>query len=86
MGPYILTEPIGSGSLGAVFKAAGKADRQPYAVKVLPLRSLWNVRMARRQVRTGRDPGATSSDTELASRGRDQRVRDVSDVGIRELG
>src|SRR5262249_941356 len=49
LGPYVLAEPIGSGSLGTVFRAVGKADRQPYAVKVLPLRSLWNVRLARKQ-------------------------------------
>lgn len=51
MGPYILLEPIGAGSMGAVFRAEGKADRLHYAVKVLPMRSLWNVRLARRQVR-----------------------------------
>jgi serine/threonine protein kinase len=55
MGPYLLSEPIGSGSMGTVFRAVGKADRQSYAVKVLPLRSLWNVRMARRQVRAFAD-------------------------------
>ncbi len=52
LGPYILSEPIGTGSMGTVFRAIGKADKQPYAVKVLPLRSIWNVRMARRQVRS----------------------------------
>jgi serine/threonine protein kinase len=51
LGPYVLCEPIGTGSMGTVFRAIGKADKQPYAVKVLPLRSIWNVRMARRQVR-----------------------------------
>jgi serine/threonine protein kinase len=51
LGPYILCEPIGTGSMGTVFRALGKADKQSYAVKVLPLRSIWNVRMARRQVR-----------------------------------
>ena len=55
MGPYLLAYPIGSGSMGTVYRAVGKADRQSYAVKVLPLRSLWNVRMARRQVRTFAD-------------------------------
>src|SRR4029079_888759 len=34
LGPYILMEPIGTGSMGAVFSAIGKADRQKYAVKV----------------------------------------------------
>ncbi len=52
LGPYILIEPIGTGSMGTVFSAVGKADKQKYAVKVLPLRSIWNVRIARRQVRS----------------------------------
>lgn len=52
MGPYLLAYPVGAGSLGTVYRAVGKADGQSYAVKVLPLRSLWNVRLARRQVRS----------------------------------
>src|SRR5205807_135368 len=55
MGPYLLAAPIGAGSMGTVYRAVGKADRQSYAVKVLPLRSLWNVRLARRQVRAFAD-------------------------------
>jgi len=50
MGPYMLVEPIGSGSLGTVFQAIGRSDRKRYAVKVLPLRSLWNVHQAKQQV------------------------------------
>lgn len=51
LGPYIMVESIGTGSMGTVYRALGRADRKDYAVKVLPLRSLWNVRLARKQVR-----------------------------------
>jgi len=51
LGPYLLVDTLGNGSMGAVYLGLGRADRQRYAVKVLPLRSLWNVRLARKQVR-----------------------------------
>jgi serine/threonine-protein kinase len=51
LGPYVLTDALGSGSMGTVYKAMSKTDNRAYAVKVLPRRSMWNVRMARRQVR-----------------------------------
>lgn len=51
LGPYVLLEAIGSGSMGQVYKAASRNDQRLYAVKVLPRRSMWNVRLARRQVR-----------------------------------
>jgi serine/threonine-protein kinase len=51
LGPYVLVDGIGSGSMGQVYKASSKTDNQWYAVKVLPRRSMWNVRLARRQVR-----------------------------------
>jgi serine/threonine protein kinase len=51
LGPYILTDSLGSGSMGTVYRATSKNDNKQYAVKVLPRRSMWNVRMARRQVR-----------------------------------
>ena len=51
LGPYLLIDSIGSGSMGQVFKASSKTDNQQFAVKVLPRRSMWNVRLARRQVR-----------------------------------
>lgn len=51
LGPYVLVDAIGSGSMGQVYKAQSKTDGQWYAVKVLPRRSMWNVRLARRQVR-----------------------------------
>lgn len=52
LGPYTLLDSIGSGSMGTVYKASSKNDNQHYAVKVLPRRSMWNVRLARRQVRS----------------------------------
>lgn len=51
LGPYTLMDAIGTGSMGTVYKAQSKTDNQWYAVKVLPRRSMWNVRIARRQVR-----------------------------------
>jgi serine/threonine-protein kinase len=52
LGPYVLIDAIGAGSMGQVYKATSKTDNQSYAVKVLPRRSMWNVRLARRQVRS----------------------------------
>jgi serine/threonine protein kinase len=52
LGPYVLLDAIGSGSMGQVYKASSKNDNVEYAVKVLPRRSMWNVRLARRQVRS----------------------------------
>src|ERR1051325_9443859 len=52
LGPYVLLDAIGSGSMGQVYKANSKNDNAQYAVKVLPRRSMWNVRLARRQVRS----------------------------------
>src|SRR5262249_10789921 len=52
LGPYVLMDALGSGSMGTVYKAQSKNDNQWYAVKVLPRRSMWNVRLARRKVRS----------------------------------
>ncbi|QJW96392.1 serine/threonine protein kinase [Frigoriglobus tundricola] len=52
LGPYVLLDAIGAGSMGQVYKATSKNDNNLYAVKVLPRRSMWNVRLARRQVRS----------------------------------
>lgn len=52
LGPYVLTDSLGSGSMGAVFKAQSKTDKEWYAVKVLPRRSMWNVLVAKRIVRS----------------------------------
>jgi serine/threonine-protein kinase len=50
LGPYVLADAIGTGSMGTVYKALGRADHKPYAVKVLPARSPWNVRQARKKL------------------------------------
>ena len=50
LGPYVLADAIGSGSMGTVYKALGRADHKPYAVKVLPARGPWNVRQARKKL------------------------------------
>ena len=53
LGPYVLVDAVGQGSMGVVHKAQSKTDNNKwYAVKILPRRSMWNVRLARRQVRT----------------------------------
>ncbi|MGL6075530.1 MAG: serine/threonine protein kinase [Fimbriiglobus sp.] len=52
LGPYVLQNTIGQGSMGQVYQATSKNDNLLYAVKVLPRRSMWNVRLARRQVRS----------------------------------
>lgn len=52
LGPYVLTDALGAGSMGTVYRAVSKTDGKAYAVKVLPRRSMWNVRLARRQVRS----------------------------------
>src|SRR5947209_4616786 len=51
LGPFTLMDALGSGSMGTVYKAHNKTDGKWYAVKVLPRRSMWNVRIARRKVR-----------------------------------
>jgi serine/threonine-protein kinase len=51
LGPFTLMDALGTGSMGTVYKAQSKNDAQWYAVKVLPRRSMWNVRIARRKVR-----------------------------------
>ncbi len=51
LGPFTLKDALGSGSMGTVYKAQSKTDSGWYAVKVLPRRSMWNVRIARRKVR-----------------------------------
>jgi serine/threonine-protein kinase len=51
LGPFMLKDSLGTGSMGTVYKAQSKSDNKWYAVKVLPRRSMWNVRIARRKVR-----------------------------------
>jgi serine/threonine protein kinase len=50
LGPYVLVDAVGVGSMGTVYKAIGKADRKEYALKVLPARGPWNIRQARRRL------------------------------------
>jgi serine/threonine-protein kinase len=52
LGPFTLMDALGTGSMGTVYKAQSKTDDKWYAVKVLPRRSMWNVRIARRKVRS----------------------------------
>src|ERR1043165_9096604 len=52
LGPFTLMDALGTGSMGTVYKAHNKSDNKWYAVKVLPRRSMWNVRIARRKVRS----------------------------------
>jgi serine/threonine protein kinase len=52
LGPFTLMDALGAGSMGTVYKAQSKTDNLWYAVKVLPRRSMWNVRIARRKVRS----------------------------------
>src|SRR6516165_544569 len=51
-GPYTVTDAVGFGSLGTVYQAISRNDDQMYALKLMPRRSLWNVRIAKRLVRT----------------------------------
>jgi serine/threonine protein kinase len=50
LGAYNVIELLGPGSMGTVYLAIGRADRRAYAIKVLPLRNRWNVRLVRKQV------------------------------------
>gem|GEM_PF-969707 len=49
LGPYLLLEPLKAGHLGAVYLALHRGDRRRFAVKVLPLRSLWKLLQAKKQ-------------------------------------
>lgn len=51
LGPFIVSDVLGAGTMGTVYKAVSKIDNKQYAVKVLPRRSMWNIRLARRKVR-----------------------------------
>jgi serine/threonine-protein kinase len=51
LGPYVVCDTLGSGSMGTVYKAYSKTNNAWFAVKVLPRRSMWNIRLARRKVR-----------------------------------
>lgn len=47
LGPYVLTGVHGRGSLGPVFRGIHRTTREVFAVRVLPLRSLWAARQAK---------------------------------------
>ncbi len=49
LGPYLLLEPLGGGPVGSAFLARHRGDRRRFAVKVLPLRSLWKLLQAKKQ-------------------------------------
>jgi serine/threonine protein kinase len=51
LGPYVLMDSVGTGSMGTVYKAKNRNDSQWYVVKVLPWRGMWNVRQAKRKLR-----------------------------------
>ncbi|HQR42683.1 MAG TPA: serine/threonine-protein kinase [Gemmatales bacterium] len=51
LGSFIVNDILGSGTMGTVYKAKSKVNNDWYAVKVLPRRSMWNIRLARRKVR-----------------------------------
>ena len=51
MGPFVVMDILGTGSMGTVYKAQSKVNGEWYAVKVLPRRSMWNIRVAKRKVR-----------------------------------
>src|SRR5262249_3894492 len=51
LGPFTVMHALGAGSMGTVYKATSKKDGNWYAVKVMPRRSMWSVRLARRVVR-----------------------------------
>lgn len=51
LGPFIVHDVLGTGTMGTVYQALSKVDNKWYAVKVLPRRSMWNIRLARRKVR-----------------------------------
>ncbi len=55
LGPYLLLESVGVGSMGVVYRARGRADGQDYALKVLPARAVWHIKIARRQVKAFSD-------------------------------
>src|SRR5713226_905361 len=51
LGPYTVINEIGFGSMGPVYQARSKNDPKSYAVKLMPRRNMWNVRIAKRLVR-----------------------------------
>lgn len=50
VGPYLLLEPLGDNNLGTMYRAVHATSGGRYAVRVMPLRSLWKSREAKRHV------------------------------------
>src|SRR5262249_34388466 len=48
---YTILDVIGSGSLGAVFRARSKTDQRDYAVKLLPRRQVTSIPKVSRQLK-----------------------------------
>ena len=51
VGPFLITDMIGFGSMGTVYKGQSKVDEQWYAVKVLPSRGVLKLRNAKQIAR-----------------------------------
>lgn len=51
LGPFTLSEQLGTGTLGPVYHATRRDDGQAFAVQILPLRSIWHVHLAKKLVR-----------------------------------
>jgi serine/threonine-protein kinase len=47
VGPYVLIDVMGTGSMGTVYKSQCKSNNRFYAVKVLPRRDIWNISRVR---------------------------------------
>ena len=50
VGPYVLQEQLNKQGMASVYRARGSSDQRDYAIKILPERNAWSVRLARRQV------------------------------------
>ncbi len=50
VGPYLLQDPLGANDLGTIYRAVHRTDRTRFAVRAMPLRSLWKSREAKRHV------------------------------------
>ena len=51
LGSFIVHDILGFVTMGTVYKAKSKVNNEWYAVKVLPRRCKWTIRLARRKVR-----------------------------------
>jgi serine/threonine protein kinase len=51
LGPFTLTDSLGAGTLGPLYRATHRDDGRAYAVQVLPLRNIWHVHLAKKLIR-----------------------------------